>query len=229
MKIYLGKPRYHWINPQRFLDYIFFWTDWSKYSRDPYNKRWDPMRGVDTPKWVDDVSDRLMFISKGIQWVLDKIHPEVNYVKIDKWDTWSMDHTLSPIILPMLKQLKATKHGYGFIDDEDVPKHLQSIYALPKDPWEWDGNAEARYEWVMDEMIWAFEQLCDEDNEAQFWIVHPEMDWDDMKRPFEEGETTREVKWIREGKLDREGLKAHQDRIQRGLVLFGKYFRTLWD
>ena len=48
------------------------------------------------------------------------------YIKIDYWDTWSMDHTLSPIILKMLKQLKATKHGSGFIDMEDVPEHMRT-------------------------------------------------------------------------------------------------------
>ena len=49
--------------------------------------------------------------------VLDKVHPKINYVKIDYWDTWSMDHTLSYIIVPMLKQLKATKHGAPYVDD----------------------------------------------------------------------------------------------------------------
>jgi hypothetical protein len=129
----------------------------------------------------------------------------------------------------MLKQLKATKHGYGFIEDEDAPKHLRSIYALPKRDYEWDGNAEARYEWALDEMIWAFEQLCDDEHDAKFWTVRPEADWDDMRRPFEEGEKTRELKWKVEGTLDTEGLKAHNARIDRGLTLFGKYFRTLWD
>ena len=32
-------------------------------------------------------------------------------IQIDKWDTYSMDHTLAMIIYPMLLQLKATKHG----------------------------------------------------------------------------------------------------------------------
>ena len=30
-------------------------------------------------------------------------------VRIDPWDTWSMDDTLAQIILPMLKQLKNTQ------------------------------------------------------------------------------------------------------------------------
>ena len=37
---------------------------------------------------------------------------QVVEVQIDPWDTWNMDHTLAHIILPMLIQLKETKHGY---------------------------------------------------------------------------------------------------------------------
>jgi hypothetical protein len=28
---------------------------------------------------------------------------------------------------------------------------------------------------------------------------------------------------------DAEGHKLHEDRIQEGLELFGKYYRSLWD
>ena len=46
-------------------------------------------------------------------------------VRIDPWDTWNMDQTLSYIILPMLKQLRATKHGAPNVDIEDCPDHLK--------------------------------------------------------------------------------------------------------
>ena len=36
-----------------------------------------------------------------------------------------MDHTLANIILPMLKQLQATKHGSPMVDIEDVPEELR--------------------------------------------------------------------------------------------------------
>ena len=220
MKVYLNKPKYHWISPYVILKKICFWE---KDDDVFYNHENKPNHKYD--KWVE----RLVPICKAIQWVWNKVDPKIEYIKVDSWDTWSMDQSLAPIILPMLKQLKATKHGYGMIDDEDVPKHLQSIYALPKETWEWDGNAEARYDWVLDEMIWAFEQLNDDEHDAKFWITKPEMDWDAMTEPFKEGEKSREVKWIVEGKLDSEGLKSHNERIQRGLTLFGKYLTTLWD
>ena len=60
-------------------------------------------------------------------------------VKIHNYDTWSMDHTLAPIILPMLVQLKETTHGH--------PADLTEQ--------EWDE--------ILDEMIWAFEQKCRDD------------------------------------------------------------------
>lgn len=201
MKIYLSKPRYHWLSPYTILEKVFFWREID----------------YDEPL-IDKWSDRLLPLCKGLQKLLDFIHPEIKQVKIDYWDTWSMDNTLAPIILPMLKQLKATKHGYGFIEDEDAPKHLRSIYALPKNPWDWDDNAEARYDWVLDEMIWAFEQLCNEDHEKEFFD-HSGIDYSDKNFLNHMGKI----------KIDSEGLKAHNDRINRGLTLFGKYFRTLWD
>jgi hypothetical protein len=33
MKIYISGYRDHWISPYTMLDYVFFWTDWSKCSR----------------------------------------------------------------------------------------------------------------------------------------------------------------------------------------------------
>jgi hypothetical protein len=58
----------------------------------------------------------------------------------------------------MLKQLKETKHGAPFVDDEDVPEELKSTSAPPKkDDWDVDDNHFKRWDYVMDEMIYAFE------------------------------------------------------------------------
>tara|TARA_B110000971_G_C20014006_1_gene502995 strand:+ start:2018 stop:2407 length:390 start_codon:yes stop_codon:yes gene_type:complete len=89
--------------------------------------------------------------------------PEIE-VRIDKEDTWSMDYTLAHVILPMLKQLKESKHGSPFTDDEDVPEELRSTVDGPKiNKWDTDSNFHARWNWIMDEMIWAFEQKCEDD------------------------------------------------------------------
>lgn len=180
---------------------MFFWTDWSKCGREkgyvPDNK-W-----VEAPKWADGLSKCLHPISVTIKWVLDKLDRKIDYVKIDRWDTWSMDSTLAPIILPMLKQLQATKHGAPNVSDEDVPEYLRSHMAQPKEN-EWDADSlwHMRWDWVLDEMIFAFEKLNEEDWEQEFY----------------KGKT-----W------DKENWQKVSDRIDNGLLLFGKYYRALWD
>ena len=156
---------------------------------------------------------------EGWQKILDFIHPKINYVKIDRWDTWSMDYTLSHIIVPMLKQLKETKHGSPNTDDEDVPNHLRSTAAEPKEnEWDTDSNHFLRWDWIMDEMIWAFEQNLDTNSEEKFFD-HAE--WDEKEKDF--GKNLHKIK------IDQPGLKAHQDRKANGFRLFGKYYSGLWD
>ena len=125
-------------------------------------------------------------------------------IRIDKYDTWSMDHTLAPIILPMLVQLKATKHGAPNVDMKDVPKELRATKAQIS-KYSKNGDTDPkffeRWDYVLDEMIWAFEQKCRDD-----WMK----DYDYNK-------------W------DSEGSKAHQERISNGFRLFGRYYESLWD
>ena len=125
-------------------------------------------------------------------------------IKIHKYDTWSMDHTLAPIILPMLVQLRATKHGAPMVDMKDVPKELRAT-KKQLDAYGKNGDSDPkffeRWDWIMDEMIWAFEQKCRDD-----WME----DYDYNK-------------W------NHEGAKAHQDRMSNGFRLFGTYFENLWD
>ena len=202
MKVYLSKYRYHWISPYKVLEKVFFWR---KIDYD------EPI--------IDKWSDRLEPISIGIQSILDFIHPKIDYVKIDKWDTWSMDYTLSHIIVPMLKQLQKTKHGSPNVDDEDVPEELKSTSAPAKEnEWDIDDNHFKRWEWVLNEMIWAFEQNLDTNSEEKFFD-HTE--WDEKEKDFNKN--------LHKIKIDQEGLKAHQDRKKNGFRLFGKYYQGLWD
>jgi len=158
---------------------VFWWTDWSRCSRDRRVWSLDEQREyLEPPVWVDNWADRLEPISRAIQWILDRVHPEIRYVKIDRWDSWSMDHTLSPIILPTLRQLQATKHGSPFVDDEDVPDELKSTSAPPKEnEWDTDANHHARWEWVMAEMIFAFECKVDDSWENEFRSGEHDMLW----------------------------------------------------
>jgi hypothetical protein len=237
MKVYLSKPRYHWISPYTMLDYAFFWTDWSKCSR--YKGIWDDEangRFIEHPDWVEKVTDYLVPISKGIMWVLDRIHPEIKIIKLDRWDTWSMDHTLGTIALPMLKQLKATKHGSPSVDDEDVPDELKSTSAPPKEnEWDTDDNHHLRWDYVMDEMIFAFEHSLDDSWQDAFRsgthdMISVPVDADGNVVPKGEHKYYRMDKGPNDTyKCDYDGMKVVQERITNGFRLFGKYYQGLWD
>jgi hypothetical protein len=69
MKVILSNYRNHWISPYNIIDYVFFWTDWSKCSRNKYiidNKDW-----IDHPKWVDKSTKYLDPFCRAIQWVYE--------------------------------------------------------------------------------------------------------------------------------------------------------------
>jgi len=148
---------------------------------------------------------------------LDRVHPPVRYVKLDRYDTWSMDHTLAYIILPMLRQLKATQQGSAQVDPEDVPEHLRPTEPAGPNNGYTDNTVHERWAWVMEEMIWAFEQKLKDDDEHSFYD-HSGVD---RSASFQQQ--------IGQIKVDRDALQAHQDRKQNAFRLFGKYYQNLWD
>lgn len=237
MKIYFSKYRNHWISPYTMLDYLFFWTEWSKCSRDRRIRSLEEeSKYVEHPEWVERWSDRLVPISRAIQWVLDRVHPEIRYVKIDGWDTWSMDHTLTPIILPMLKQLQATKHGSPLVDDEDVPDHLRSTAAPAKEnDWDIDDNHHKRWDWVMDEMIFAFEHKLDDSWQDAYRSGDIDIKWvpvdaDGNEVPKGEHKYYQMDRGPKDTyQCDYDGIRKVEERIQNGFRLFGKYYQALWD
>jgi hypothetical protein len=218
------------------LDYAFFWTDWSKCSRDKSIRGINDRTYVERPDWCEKWADRLVPVSQAIQWVLDRVHPEIKVIKIDKYDTWSMDHTLSPIILPMLKQLKEVKHGSPFVDDEDVPEHLRSTAAPPKEnEWDTDENHFKRWDWAMSEMIFAFECKVDDSWEDQFRSGEHDIVWKPVDAAGNEV-PKGEHKYYQMDKgpkdtyqCDYDAMRVVEARIQNGFRLFGKYYQALWD
>ena len=202
MKVYISKYRHHWVSPYSLLEKIYFWRE-IDYD-EPFIKK---MNAILNPFFA------------AAQKFLDFVHPKIDYVKIDRWDTWSMDSTLSIIILPMLKQLKDTKHGAPFTSDDDVPEELKSTSAPPKEnEWDTDDNHFKRWDYILDEMIFAFEHLIDDSWEEEFWTGEHGTGDD-----IEEMMRTSTRKW------DREGQQLVEKRINNGLMLFGKYYRSLWD
>ena len=200
MKIYTSKYRSHWVSPYKIAEKIFFWREID----------------YDEPI-VKKINTVLEPVCTTWQKFLDLIHPRIMYIKIDRWDTWSMDCTLAEVILPMLKQLRDTKHGSPSVDDEDVPDDIKSTAAEPKEnKWDPDSNFHKRWDYVLNEMIWAFEQKVKEDDEEEFF------DHTDNKgMPWDKDYVGPKVNW--------KGLKAHQSRKTNGYRLFGKYYEGLWD
>lgn len=105
-------------------------------------------------------------------------------ITIHKWDTWNMDQTLALIIHPMLVQLKRTTHGY--------PNDL----------------TEERWNEILDEMIWSFEQKIKHDD--PFDACHDKCaNYGDP--------------------VCKACLDETQERMSNGFKLFGEYYENLWD
>jgi len=158
------------------------------------------------------------------QWVDKKRKRKIN-VRVDGYDVWGADRTLALIIHPVLIKLKEHKHGYPLVDDGDVPENIRSYNApaLSKDEIDsghTDEFAESRWDWVLDEMIWAFEQHTNEDWEEQYCTGKVDFQITD------DGEFVRGSNHTFE--MDHEGIKKHSERMANGRRLFAKYFESLW-
>ena len=217
MKVYIG-PYKNWFGPHQLAEKICFWAK-KNVVVDQYGSKDYPDYVFKLGEWlaygkwrgVDEIPDFELnslkttnedetWLYKFLQFIEKKKTRKIK-VRIDPYDTWSMDTTLAHIVLPMLKQLRATQHGFAQIDMEDVPEKLrlvdnsESYYQLQLFEYE-ECNpehiniGEDQWNWILDEMIYAF-SILDDDDKA----------------------------WI------------HEDdkRVNNGLRLFGKYYRALWD
>jgi len=78
--------------------------------------------------------------------------------------------------------------------------------------------ADGVWEWVLDELIWTFENHHpDSDGEAQFYD-HSEID-----------RSGGVMEMVKSMKVDRDGLMVYQLRKENGFRLFGKYYTCLWS
>ena len=198
MRVYIG-PYVTWWGPYQIAGLVPF------LSKDTKNRLGEWL----SETWVGDF----------LEWVHDKRQRRIK-IHIDDYDTWNMDHTLAFIILPMLKQLKESKHGSPLVDDEDVPEYMRH-----------DGENWVHYkwEWVLNEMIWAFETHLNEAWEDQFRHgdpVYSDTLFDDDGNDYQQPQITQTNPdyWV-----DIDGLKAYNERIDNGFRLFGTYYRGLWD
>jgi hypothetical protein len=238
MRVRIGKYT-SWYGPYHLAETLCFWA---KKEKDEYgiprNLDWVHTFGewlahgdVEPEAEVGEVRswDRERHetvLSKFLTWIHSKKKRTIK-VHIDRWDTWGMDDTLAYIILPMLKQLKATKHGAPYVDLKDVPKELhgKKLTKKQKDNGEVDDKHFERWDWVMSEMIFAFETKVNDGWEDQFETGESDIQWKTleggMSEMVEGPKHTRVYDW--------EGRKKYEERIANGFRLFGKYYQSLWD
>ena len=217
MKIKIG-PYIHWFGPHQIAETILFWkeedndaihnfADWLAKNR----------KGQDS------------WLSKFCRWIDSKRKRKIS-IHIDSYDVWSMDHTLAMIIVPMLQKLREKNVGGPWVDDEDVPEDLRTTAAPPLTDEEislghTDANWHKRWEWILDEMIWTFQQHCSDDWQEQYYTGKCDFRVDKNEdtgffQLYCGPEHTREINKI--------GIQKHQARMDNGRRLFAKYYQGLW-
>lgn len=222
MKIFIGPPN----------NYCDFFT-WKVLRRAERNKNQSKFwKWVDKTEWVYDLCKSLDRTVDAIWfnrwWYNIPRRTNTNKIKLHNYDTWSFDMTMAPIILQGLKNIRDAKQGAPYVADEDVPDELKSSAAPPKEnEWDLDDNFFKRWDWVINEMIWAFEHINDDSWEDALYsggwdIVSDEITTEDGKMfetKFGENSTI---------KYDKKTADEMYARINRGTILFGKYYRNLW-
>lgn len=132
-------------------------------------------------------------------------------VKFKYVDLYSLDYTLSLIILPLLKEFNGKKQGIPMVDNNDLPEDLKLSDAILDVVYNgkecesdirktYEERAQMAYNYIIDKMIWSFERISKGED------FYPE--WENDFNP--------------------ELQKDYDKKIQEGLNLFGKYYRTLW-
>jgi hypothetical protein len=205
MKVYMG-PYKTWVGPYQIADW--------------FKPVIGEARAYELGEWLSKT-----WLADFCAWVDKKRKRKIN-VRVDGYDVWGADHTLALIIHPVLIKLKEHKHGYPLVDDEDVPENIRSYNApaLSKDETDsghTDEFAESRWDWVLDEMIWAFEQHTIEDWEEQYCTGKVDFQITD------DGEFVQGPSHTFE--MDHKGIKKHSERMANGRRLFAKYYDSLWD
>lgn len=170
-------------------------------------------------EWQRSIAERIP--SRPFEWIHGFRKRKIK-INLDDYDAWNVDDTLSLIIHPLLLRLKEDKHGAPHVDLEDVPKELRG---------EGDTLFFQRWDWVLDEMIFAFasyqidwEEKYHSGVADHYWVCLNPEEPDEHRRLYE----------MREGalhtyKVDNDGLEKEDARIKNGFRLFGKYYQGLWS
>ena len=158
-------------------------------------------------------------------------------VKVERWDTYSMDHTAALVILPLLLQLRQSKMGVPneFVQRTggDFDNNYCFDFINEDEAFVFDQGCK-KWEETLDKMIWSFQQLVDDSYDSKYHHGQMKIGWKDIEitNPTT-GTVSNAYEMIDENPgehwYDHVGHALHEERIQEGLELFGKYYRNLWD
>lgn len=150
MKVYIGPYRNNY-NGYALTKKIFFWVD-------PFQDK--------KYRLFDAALKFFSYFNPVFRW-LNRIDNRKINIHIDNYDVWNMDHTLALIIYPMLVKYKEIGISYGYIDNDDVPKNLRVSKSL-KDENKISKIKEKQWQWFLDELIWTFATILDEEVDYRF-------------------------------------------------------------
>lgn len=131
----------------------------------------------------------------------------------DDTECWNLDYTIAAFILPRLKVFKQDTNGYPGVEPMDTPE-------------KWDA--------ALDEMIWAFDYIVNEDKyidelEEKYHITWNSVDPHKINKDFLKGNIGGPSALPDEERKayykDREALEERKDK---GLKLFAEWFNSLW-
>jgi hypothetical protein len=189
------------IGPYQIAEKILFWKD--KYNDEVVYKLGNFLASGTYSSNTNLENETWLY--KFCSWIhsFKKRKVEIN---IDNYDVWDASYSLGLIILPILKKLKENKHGSPFVDPMDVPENLRPTKEdgekTKEDFGYVDEKFHARWEWILDQIIWSFENHLDEEADLMYY---------------------------QNGVFDWDGLKTSEEKKQTGFILFGKYYQNLWD
>jgi len=208
----------------KFGKYPRWYTTWNLESK-WLSFRYGDTAAIDFPEEKYDKLDSIVIgILDSVQFVLNKtINPLNEFrgqkirVYVEDHDIYSADYTIACMALPILEKLRDEKHGYPMIEPDDIEGMPEELKPTKEELQEYSENytpdslAEARWNWVLNEVIFAMECITDDSWEDEFFA------WEDPNNMMS-------LKMI-----DKEGYDAKQERINRGFRLFGQFYRALWD
>ena len=147
MKVYIGNYK-KFLGPFQLAEKLMFWCK----DEDRVFQLGQKLYDI---KWLDNLLNKI-----------DERRKRTVYVKVDRYDIYSLDCTLAKVITPALRAFIKSTSGSAYIDIWDVPEELRPTseeLAQIGGIGIHDSKHEARWNWVLGEMLFAFEHMSSDD------------------------------------------------------------------